>query len=91
MAERSAKSEAFTDLTQAQGETLLILIFGKHRYFSPLDAPKEMPSLWFPRPFGGSAVHWPIQIFPENKAPRDWSILKFMWTNGSQISLKVLV
>ena len=37
--------------------------------------------------------HWSMQIFPESKAPRDWS----MWispeihVDGSQISLKALV
>ena len=38
--------------------------------------------------------HWSVQMPPESKAPRHWSIrvpLKFTWTNGSQISLKVLV
>ena len=46
-------------------------------------------------PVSGSIQgHWSIQIFPENKEPRDWSVwipLRFIWINGSQISLKVLV
>ena len=40
------------------------------------------------------SMDWSIQIFPESKAPINWSMrvsLKFIWTNGSQISLKVLV